>query len=351
MTSDGSIIVASVQNTTSTNTDSVFTSLDYGNNWTLNRSGIDVRAILIYDRDKRIFAAPDDGVIVKSEQPPTFGSWAGLFVMTRSYDNVSLGSSRPWRAISCSTDGLKLCAGDAQSGFFVSNDGGASWKAPDGNNFVPRQFSDLSCSSDGSIVAASASSSTTSAAGGVFVSNNGGWATDRGIVLSPWSARESWSLKLRDDDVRIIRGPNIVRRFESTAVSSNGTNMVAVSNIGSVFTSNDTGNTWTFRYNNFQKWEKVAISHDGTKMVAVASQRFASGAVTSANSEYIYTSHDGGINWVQRGPQKQWRSIAMSADGSIMVAVAGPGTSINNTFAYDGIYRSTDSGVTWTRVF
>ena len=56
----------------------------------------------------------------------------------------------------------------------------------------------------------------------------------------------------------------------------------------------------------------------------------------------IYRSTDSGVTWTPTGDSnlntKKWQGLANSSDGSTIVAVV-----------YDGdIYRSTDSGVTWT---
>jgi photosystem II stability/assembly factor-like uncharacterized protein len=62
----------------------------------------------------------------------------------------------------------------------------------------------------------------------------------------------------------------------------------------------------------------VASSADGTKLVA---------AVIGG---YIYTSWDSGATWTQRGSSQDWQSVASSADGTKLVAVSW----------YGGIYTS-----------
>jgi photosystem II stability/assembly factor-like uncharacterized protein len=69
---------------------------------------------------------------------------------------------------------------------------------------------------------------------------------------------------------------------------------------------------------------------DGTKLVAVTNDM--------GNPDYIYTSSDSGTTWTQRGTQREWESVASSADGTKLVAV-------NCCDGY--IYTSSDSGVTW----
>jgi hypothetical protein len=75
-----------------------------------------------------------------------------------------------------------------------------------------------------------------------------------------------------------------------------------------------------------RSWQSVASSADGTKLVAVA------------YGDYIYTSADGGANWIARDSSRLWKSVASSADGARLVAAV----------PYGGIYTSSDGGVTWT---
>jgi hypothetical protein len=53
----------------------------------------------------------------------------------------------------------------------------------------------------------------------------------------------------------------------------------------------------------------VASSSDGSKLVAVVS------------GGYIYTSANSGTTWTQTGTQQSWSGVASSSDGSKLVAV------------------------------
>jgi hypothetical protein len=55
----------------------------------------------------------------------------------------------------------------------------------------------------------------------------------------------------------------------------------------------------------------VASSSDGTKLVAGTSYA------------YIYTSVDSGATWTQRGASQGWTSVASSSDGTKLAAVSG----------------------------
>jgi large repetitive protein len=115
------------------------------------------------------------------------------------------------------------------------------------------------------------------------------------------------------------------RAWRSIASSADGTKLAAVVNDGQVYTSTDSGATWTARDSN-RGWWSIASSADGTKLVA------------GVYGGRIYTSTDSGATWTARESNRIWRRIASSADGTKLAAA--PSNSL--------IYTSTDSGVTWT---
>ncbi|MHC4619996.1 MAG: WD40/YVTN/BNR-like repeat-containing protein [Planctomycetota bacterium] len=83
--------------------------------------------------------------------------------------------------------------------------------------------------------------------------------------------------------------------------------------------------TWTAKESTRQ-WRSVAMSADGQIQTAVAWQ------------DQIYVSTDSGNTWTAKDSSRIWHSVAMSADGQIQTAVE-----INGQ-----IYVSTDYGNTWT---
>jgi hypothetical protein len=116
-----------------------------------------------------------------------------------------------------------------------------------------------------------------------------------------------------------------VRYWQTVASSSDGTKLVATVYNGQIYTSVDSGVTWTAR-DSARFWFSVASSADGTKLVAVE------------NGGQIYTSVDSGVTWTARDSARSWYSVASSADGTKLVAVVSGGQ----------IYASLDSGVTWS---
>jgi len=125
-----------------------------------------------------------------------------------------------------------------------------------------------------------------------------------------------------------------VQSWYDIASSADGTKMAAVINGGSassgIYTSTDSGRTWGASGAIPRQWRAIASSSDGSKLAAVV------------NTDYIYTSTNAGLTWVQRTSglsSSAWSAIASSADGTKLVAVVNGG----------GIYTSTDSGNSWSQ--
>ncbi|MCX6854624.1 MAG: tandem-95 repeat protein, partial [Verrucomicrobia bacterium] len=165
-----------------------------------------------------------------------------------------------------------------------------------------------------------------------------------GRVGSQWTARESvrqWrDVASSADGTRLVAvgesgvftstdsGATWTQRstsgFFCCASSADGTKLVALVSGGNVFTSTDSGVNWTDRGNN-RPWRDVASSADGTKLVAVGTNM------------QIFTSTDSGVNWTARETNRDWRGVASSSDGTRLAAVTT-----------QNIFTSADSGVTWT---
>lgn len=89
-------------------------------------------------------------------------------------------------------------------------------------------------------------------------------------------------------------------------------------------------------------WSAVASSADGAKLVAVAAPQWIRYGTNidydSVGEGSIYRSLDSGATWTQTvAPTNHWASIASSADGTKLVA-ASPGA---------GIFTSSNSAATW----
>ena len=90
--------------------------------------------------------------------------------------------------------------------------------------------------------------------------------------------------------------------------------------MGNIYTSTDSGITWTSREEE-REWSSVASSADGTKLVA------------TVYHGHIYTSIDSGVTWSQQpGEERNWSSVASSADGTKLVAVVYNGDIYTRSF-------------------
>jgi hypothetical protein len=129
--------------------------------------------------------------------------------------------------------------------------------------------------------------------------------------------------------------------WSSVASSADGTKLVAVSGAynslghppGPIYTSTNSGATWILTSAPHQDWTSVASSADGSKLVGCSS--------------YIYVSTNSGAGWIRRALNvlpnhgfDQWISVAASADGSTMAAVS-------KSALPSGVLTSTNSGTTW----
>ena len=126
---------------------------------------------------------------------------------------------------------------------------------------------------------------------------------------------------------------NNVEAWQSLASSSDGTRLVAGSVGGHIYTSIDSGATWTQRVNGLPSgsstnWRSLVSSSDGVKLFAINDRNA------------VYMSPDGGANWSLRFLSSFVAAIASSSDGQNIVAVEDGGS----------IYISSDQGIRWMQV-
>lgn len=137
--------------------------------------------------------------------------------------------------------------------------------------------------------------------------------------------------------------------WSSVASSADGTKLVAAVAVfngsqyeagGPIYVSADSGATWTATSAPNTNWSSIASSADGSKLIAAAGGAIV--YVFSAPSGSIYSSLDSGATWTATSaPNDDWTSVASSADGTKLAAVVytGGGASL--------VYTSTNSGTTW----
>ncbi len=135
--------------------------------------------------------------------------------------------------------------------------------------------------------------------------------------------------------------PSVANGWAGIASSADGTHLAVDGAYGSddpyagdIFTSSDSGVTWTAHHANNDKygnsWSDIVTSADGTHLAAI-------------ESGYVFTSTDSGVTWTAHDVTKKvdLASIASSADGTRLAAIGSA--------AGDGyVYTSKNAGVTWT---
>lgn len=249
-----------------------------------------------------------------------------------------------WSSIACSADGSRLVAGTYGSGIYLSTDGGYTW-SPGSAPTTNSTCSSVVSSADGTRLAALDN-------GYVYISADAGitWTSNQlssssldalassadgtelvvtaagGVVYASENAGMSWSSQT-------LPGVSGL----SVASSADGTKLVAASGTGTIFSSTNSGATWQISGAPTNRiWVSIASSADGTKLVAGA-------------DEAIFTSMDSGTTWTSNSiPDGLISCVAVSADGTKMAAVTENGV-IPVGGSPDGIILiSTNSGVTWT---
>ena len=158
---------------------------------------------------------------------------------------------------------------------------------------------------------------------------NNNWNNYCGLVFSG-DYGKSWNL---NTNLPLINGNQI----QAFACSTNGLKVVAVANYGGIFTSADGGLNWVFQNGapTNANWTSVASSADGTKLVATRQWDGISGG--------IYTSGNSGSTWTQQTSaptNAYYSSVASSADGTMLVAAT-------HWSDLSGTYTSANSGSTW----
>jgi hypothetical protein len=249
--------------------------------------------------------------------PPTVIICCGLFIAINSafaqtWIQATNAPNEDWYGVASSVNGNKLVAVSQRGSIiYTSTNSGATWSpssAPAG-----KQWQGVASSADGVKLAAADANGS-----GIFTSTNSGqtWISNN-VPSQYW-----WSV----------------------ASSADGTKLAAVTGIGGgpIYTSTNSGQTWNKSNSPTNYWSSVASSADGTKLAAAQL-----GADTNGDFNFegsIYTSTNSGTTWTQAKVSTQaWESIACSADGTKLIA-AGVGDSLGN---FSGIYTLTNSGGTW----
>lgn len=97
-------------------------------------------------------------------------------------------------------------------------------------------------------------------------------------------------------------------------MSADGVYQAAVCNGGQMFVSSNTGATWTVQGAEEVCWRDVAISSNGQFQVAACGQE------DEESGGALYYSTNYGATWTASGDDRDWQSVAISADGQRVCA-------------------------------
>jgi hypothetical protein len=170
-------------------------------------------------------------------------------------------------------------------------------------------------------------------------------------------------------DAGLSFNPRIsVQKWSCVAISANGKVIVALASLVNIYMSYDAGQTWTTT-SIADKWQVAAMSLNGQIILVGTNDGF---------DGYLYVSMDSGVTFNQVGPNQTWQAVSMSGDGKVMAAIcfqcpiylsfdygatwktSGPSllwfsisvskdASSIYVIVYQGmLYKSLDSGITWS---
>jgi hypothetical protein len=320
----------------------IYLSADSGATWTLTGAPNEPWDALASSADGyKVVVAGNQSVCLL----PYLGPWRWTGAYEQSFDSVA-----------SSADGSRLVAAEEFGPVCTSTDSGATWTA------TPAEtggFTAVASSADGAKLLAALSgyqlqvssdsgaswtaggpinfrSSVASSVDGTKLvaasqAGGGGAVGPPGIYLSADSGR-TWAL---------TSAPGSMFWY-SLASSADGTKLVAaaqagdVAGSGRIHLSAGSGMTWTQASAPSNNWVSVASSASGSNLVAVASS-------DQGGDGLIYTSGDAGVSWGPASvPANNWLSVAASGDGTRLVAI-GAGVA-------EVAYISTNSGATWASV-
>jgi len=231
-------------------------------------------------------------------------------------------SNRRWFSIASSFDGTKVAAVDRGGDIWTSADSGAIWtqRSPDGS---ARYWSAIASSSDGLKLVAVASSgavaSSDSANGFIYTSTDGGatWSSNRANALS---------------------GNN---HFTGVTSSNDGAHLAATTWASGIYTSSNSGQTWTLRTlpvpnpAGVVRLQAVTSSGDGSRLVTGT-------RITDEgnNGGIIFTSSDFGASWTAYAQStRDYINFVSNGDGSQIAA---------SIYGGNGVSTSADYGATWS---
>jgi photosystem II stability/assembly factor-like uncharacterized protein len=257
------------------------------------------------------------------------GNWTNLPSPTTS-----------WYTLACSADGSKLFAGGGGC-FLVSTNSGLTW-ATNTAQFVNAEFTCIACSADGTRVAVaggihpagilcSTDSGTTFITNAVPTGYFGSIVSSAdgtklvgmfGLFRSPGTPDSIYRSVDWGITWTLIGAPTSGEGYTSVACSADGTTIAAVD--GDYGISTNSGVSWETSPAPYAP-SVIACSADGTRLITAGPYGLPPEICTSLNSGQTWTTNN--------VPGDEWRGLAMSADGSVLIGAASPtGSSYGDLF-------------------
>jgi hypothetical protein len=259
--------------------------------------------------DGKILAAIGNGAVYVSVD---FGAtWTSRLTESGVYHLVG---------IAMSASGTKMVAAeqsqspsDNSGEIYTSSDSGTNWTL----RFTGGTLADIASSADGTKLIAAGGSFLNGLAGPVYFSINSGtnWTNTTSEIMS-----NLWSSVTCSAD-----GTKVFATEDSLSAPLNGDQYF----VGRIHISTNSGANWDvpgggFAVSPAEDWMSIACSTNGNVVVAVAAIQpyFA-----YATSGMIFTSTNAGTSWqLAYAPNVNWRSAAVSADGTKFYAADRGGT-------------------------
>ena len=376
----------------------IYTSNDFGENWI--KREVDTGNGRTYG-DWYSITSDSTGQFLAVVDNGTSGTNGGyIYTSTNFGANWTQTNSglRKWDSIASDYSGKKLVACVEKGYIYTSTDYGINWTQRD----IERDWNHVSSSDDGVVLAACVKDGYiyTSLDSGVSWTEQlpAGFRKWTGVVSSAYGGAKVVGITSTYGETTDIPGfiyqfinrlyessASGVRDWQSVAISKDASRLAAVTSIvesdltsGYIWTSDNSGNTWNQRATP-QNWTSIALSEDGQKLAAVVengslytnnnygigdwkpnttlgvknwtsitSDASGNNLAACAGNDYIYISNDGGETCEPKntdlGP-KNWTSIKSSnITGQFLAAVAS-----EDDLYTSGLYTSIDYGETWVK--
>ncbi len=282
--------------------DAVYTSTNSGTTWSNQSTLANVQVLAVSANGGALYVSDSGNLSISTNSGL---SWRHL-TNRPSYNGLS-----SCQFITCSADGSKLLVaigseqiGAVSSPLFTSADFGNTWSS---NTALITNWQCATCSADGSKWFAA------TYGGAIFTSTN------LGVAWTP------------------IFKTN--RNWVSLASSVDGTKLAVGSyfnqGLGGIYTSANSGANWrTSPLTQQFGWVSVASSADGSRLVAAAD-----------GGEIIFSSTNSGGTWsTNNAPRLHWNTVCLTADGS--KAFAAPDPLAGPTATYRSIAAPPEPGIT-----